>query len=113
MHFGFANYFQISLVVILAISQGLGIGRRTDGLKLIFLFICSSQENHEFRSFMKSKAFRIEDYLPGIFNKNEKSNAEMMEKNQRNSLPSDVDQFQKVRLILNFLQPLDDFLFPS
>lgn len=51
---------------------------------------------------MKSKAFRIEDYLPGIFNKNEKSNAESMEKNQRNPLPTDVDQVQKVRFMLDF-----------
>ena len=52
---------------------------------------------------MQSKAFRIEDYLPGIFNNTEKSNAEKMEKNKRNSLPTDVDQVQKVRLMLNFL----------
>lgn len=60
---------------------------------------------------MKSKAFRIEDYLPGIFNKNEKSNAENMEKNQRNPLPTDVDQVQKVRFMLDFCNFKMNFYF--
>lgn len=60
---------------------------------------------------MKSKAFRIEDYLPGIFNKNEKSNAESMEKNQRNPLPTDVDQVQEVRFMLDFCNLKMNFYF--
>lgn len=60
---------------------------------------------------MKSKAFRIEDYLPGIFNKNEKSNAESMEKSQRNPLPTDVDQVQEVRFMLDFLNLKMNFYF--
>lgn len=60
---------------------------------------------------MKSKAFRIEDYLPGIFNKNEKSNAESMEKSQRNPLPTDVDQVQEVRFMLDFCNLKMNFYF--
>lgn len=60
---------------------------------------------------MKSKAFRIEDYLPGIFNKNEKSNAESMEKSQRNLLPTDVDQVQEVRFMLDFCNLKMNFYF--
>ena len=60
---------------------------------------------------MKSKAFRIEDYLPGIFNKNEKSNAESMEKSQRNPLTTDVDQVQEVRFMLDFCNLKMNFYF--